>query len=490
VACSARPELLQAGKHRVDYPVMDEATAASQMPPETLQMLVRVAAFLRQRGLGGLGAGLLRRHQDVLGSQGRLELGWCILQSGDLDAALLVADDLLTAHPGMATAFTLRATALLYLGEPAGEAARTAVERSPADPSARLLLSVAAYEEGDAWQAAEAAAAAVSLAPLDASARLQLARAVLATGRLDDAIVSYNRAVELAPGWPLPRAELGDALLHRGRRVEAAATFGEGLRRFPTSTALAAGLAQATDALGPQHRAVLLLILPMLGMAVWAAVLRAFGVDEGRSVGAGAVLGVVSAVAFLARDRVRRSQMPLEPEVHQAASRARERLADPSEQRMTVVLQLSVALAMAVIGSVFLADHLAWGATSGNVGLVIMAVCAALGVVSARAAWRRARVWLRRAKVKPAVDVPTADRPETCVCDEIRFLAEEAADSYLDDHLVRGALLAPGFVMFRCPETGRAWLAAGDAGERSLVEIPASVLRATSPRPLAATYDR
>lgn len=447
-------------------------------------MHVRVAAFLRQRGLGGLGAGLLRHHQDVLGSQGRLELGRCILQSGDLDAALLVADDLLTAHPGMAAAFTLRATVLLYLGAPAGDTARSAVERSPADPSARLLLSVAAYEEGDAWQASEAAAAAVSLAPLDASAHLQLARAVLATGWLDDAIVAYHRAVELAPGWLLPRAELGDALLHRGRHIEAAATFAEGLRRFPTSAALAAGLAQATDAVGPQHRAALLLILPMLGMGVWAAVLRALGIDEGRSVGAGAVLGVVAAVAFLAWDRVRRSQMPLAPEVHRAASRARERLADPSEQRMTIVLQLSVALAMAVIGSVFLADHLAWGATSGNVGLVIIGVCGSLGVVSGRAAWRRARPWPRRAKVKGAIDVPHADRPQTCVCDEIRFLTEEAADSYLDDHLVRVALLAPGFVMFRCPETGRAWLAA-DNGGRSLVQIPASVLKGNEPSPAA-----
>ncbi len=69
-------------------------------------------------------------------------------------------------------------------------------------------------------------------------------------GDLESAIGSFERAVQAVPGDPTSRYNLAAGYLKGGRFEEAAKTFGELVRRKPTSTRAWLGLAQALESTG------------------------------------------------------------------------------------------------------------------------------------------------------------------------------------------------------------------------------------------------
>jgi protein O-GlcNAc transferase len=107
-----------------------------------------------------------------------------------------------------------RGVALLQEGKPerAAELYREVLERSPENPDALHLLSVAVYQLGDLLQAAAFAEHAVRLLPDAADYHSNLGRYYISLGRLGEAVTTLDRALTLAPTHALARFNLALAL--------------------------------------------------------------------------------------------------------------------------------------------------------------------------------------------------------------------------------------------------------------------------------------
>ena len=107
-----------------------------------------------------------------------------------------------------------RGVALLQEGKPdrAAELYREVLRRSPNNPDALHLLSVAVYQLGDAPAAAALAERAVRASPAAADYHSNLGRYYLSLGRLAESVATLGRALELAPLHALAHFNLAVAL--------------------------------------------------------------------------------------------------------------------------------------------------------------------------------------------------------------------------------------------------------------------------------------
>ena len=116
-----------------------------------------------------------------------------------------------------------RGVALLQEGKPdrAAELYRQVLHRSPHNPDALHLLSVAVYQLGDAGEAAGFAERAIRLLPDAADYHSNLGRYYMSLGRLADAVATLGRALDLAPSHALAHFNIAVALGQQRRWAEA-----------------------------------------------------------------------------------------------------------------------------------------------------------------------------------------------------------------------------------------------------------------------------
>ncbi len=90
------------------------------------------------------------------------------------------------------------------------------MNRTGTDPAEVFAQGIAAFQRGDAEEAAALFAECVRLAPEAAEGHLNLAVAHRLSGRYDHALIACRRALALAPRWPEAHYTLGDIALAAG----------------------------------------------------------------------------------------------------------------------------------------------------------------------------------------------------------------------------------------------------------------------------------
>jgi tetratricopeptide (TPR) repeat protein len=171
----------------------------------------------------------------------RVNLGWLLMERGDVERAVGEFDEALRISPESALAHNDKGLALIRLGRSA-EALREfedAVHFDDRYAEARSNLGIAYRGAGRVDEAVAQYAAAIRLSPTYAPAYANLADALGAIGRLDAAVAAADRAVALDPQRPGWHANLGALLEARGDRDAALAAFEAELAVDPTNTVVA-----------------------------------------------------------------------------------------------------------------------------------------------------------------------------------------------------------------------------------------------------------
>ncbi len=164
--------------------------------------------------------------------------------------------------------------ARLYLDlndpEGAAEAARRALDLSPAWPPAQELLAAAllsqASRQGAApeisGQAEKAYRELVTANPADAESWINLARLQLASGRMEEGIASLRRHLQIDPASEEGAALAARALVDVKRPAEAVDLLTRSLERAPRSVGIRFALAETQEAAG-ETRAALETLAPL-----------------------------------------------------------------------------------------------------------------------------------------------------------------------------------------------------------------------------------
>lgn len=152
-------------------------------------------------------------------AEAHLLAGQTALKLNEFERARANADAAMRLNPRLPGLWTLRGTALQYLGDNQAAIAdlRKAVEADPADFEAHLTLGAVLYSERDLVTAREHLERALRLNPASTLALYQLARLLRAQGELETALKSLEKVVRDQPDWAQPYAELA-ALYYRMNR--------------------------------------------------------------------------------------------------------------------------------------------------------------------------------------------------------------------------------------------------------------------------------
>jgi protein O-mannosyl-transferase len=178
-------------------------------------------------------------------SEAHNNLGYALLQSGDLAGALAQCDEAVRLDPANAKARANRADALMKAGR-AAEAVRgyeEALAFLPGDAETLNNLGLALAGDGRLAEAMARYREAISRKPYLAQIHNNLGLALVRAGRVEEGIGEYARALELSPAYAEAEYNLGTALSGAGRAAEAELHLERSVRMNP-------GFADAREKLG------------------------------------------------------------------------------------------------------------------------------------------------------------------------------------------------------------------------------------------------
>lgn len=167
------------------------------------------------------------------------------LESGDVEGALALADELVAAYPQDAAAYTQRSEVRRMLGDLDGALAdaEQAVALAPEAAGGYLALGTAQREMGQLPEALDSNQRALQLNEADPNAHFQLGLTLRAMGNLPEALAELTLAAELMPEEGAVHTVRADLLREMGRPEEALAELARAVELDPENPDLQANLA-------------------------------------------------------------------------------------------------------------------------------------------------------------------------------------------------------------------------------------------------------
>jgi len=179
-------------------------------------------------------------------------LGFILLQKGDLDGAIAHCQAALQINPNYADADNNLGIALFRKGhiDEAIALCEKALELNPDYPEAHNSLGNYLLQKGQVDEAIIHYQKALEIKPNYAEAHYNFGMALFQAGQLDQAIFHFQKFLEINPNLVAARNSLGVALFKKGRVVDAIAQFQEALRLQPDNVDVQKNLADAQAATG------------------------------------------------------------------------------------------------------------------------------------------------------------------------------------------------------------------------------------------------
>ncbi len=164
--------------------------------------------------------------------------------AGDLEEALALSEEAVSADAATSYAWTLRGYVLSRAGrkQEAREAYRTAAELDPTDPVAQNNLGAVLLQLGEVEEAKEPLSRAVALDDRYADAHNNLGAAYERSGRAAEAESAYRKATTADPRHTHAHNNLGALALQQGRTEEARAALQRARDLAPASSVPAMNL--------------------------------------------------------------------------------------------------------------------------------------------------------------------------------------------------------------------------------------------------------
>jgi tetratricopeptide (TPR) repeat protein len=194
------------------------------------ELQASLAAFNQGRPLEALNA-LQQVEEDARDTRFYIHRAALRLHVGRVSMAENDIRQALTLEPENGQALALRAIISVVQNRKAEgmDAARQAVQRSPASAAAHIALSYAHQAGFDLANAVDAARAAVAQSPENGTAWARLAELRLSTGQLDSSIRAARKAAELNPHVAHAHTVLGFAYLTQIKTDKARAAFDQAI---------------------------------------------------------------------------------------------------------------------------------------------------------------------------------------------------------------------------------------------------------------------
>ncbi len=175
-------------------------------------------------------------------------LGFVLLQKGNLDDGIGYLREALALDPGLVEAHYNLGKALLQRNQPDAAIAefRAALDIQPDHAFARNNLAMTLLQKGQSQEAYAQFQAVLEKHPDDALAHFNLGNFLYDRGQLDEAIQHFQKAVDAQPRFAAAQNALGNALLALARVDEAVAHLQKALEVVPNYVSAFNNLAHAS----------------------------------------------------------------------------------------------------------------------------------------------------------------------------------------------------------------------------------------------------
>ena len=156
-------------------------------------------------------------------------------EAGQLQQALTLYKQIITAHPNCADALHLMGVAALQVGEPhdAIKYIGLAIQNDPSVPDSYYNRGLALIAVGDLAEATLHFQKAVELEPNHAEAHNNLGNSLKEQGQLKEAEHHYRKAIDVRPDYTAAHNNLGTTLFALGRTEEAIACYRKAIEVEP-----------------------------------------------------------------------------------------------------------------------------------------------------------------------------------------------------------------------------------------------------------------
>jgi len=162
-------------------------------------------------------------------------LGYALLQNGDVDEAVIQCQEAVQINPNDAMAQINLGDGLVQMGK-VDEAIlhyQKALEISPTLAKACYDLGIALFQKGNVDNAIVYYQKALAIRPDYTEARNNLGVALLRNGKVDEAIAQYQKAIQINPDYAEAHINFGIALLQKGNVDEAITQYQKALQINP-----------------------------------------------------------------------------------------------------------------------------------------------------------------------------------------------------------------------------------------------------------------